>query len=338
MQQALDIQIRRQVARRVASTVVLALIMASVASAQAWVGRGRLSGKVTGPDGGPLSGVKVTLSKKGVAGEGPEAFFSDKKGRWSYLGLGGGEWTVVLELAGMNPSEGQVRVSEFGAGQKLQIQMNEVAEAAPDESANNTQELINQGNAYLAEGQYVEARAAYEEVIAALDEEQHPALLRGVARTYYEEENVDQAIATLDKALVLVPDDAGTLKLAINLLVASGREEDAQTYMARLPEGSGVDANTVLNMGIQRYNEDDYTGSLEFFDRAAGENPNMPDVFYFRGLAYLGLGNNTSALADFKRVMEIDSAYKADEVGPFVEYLESQSGGDEAGGDGESQE
>jgi tetratricopeptide (TPR) repeat protein len=306
-----------------AAVLVLA---ATAAHSQDWAGRGRVQGRVSGPDGKALEGVKVTLTKGGVEGEGPPPFTTDDKGRWSYLGLAGGDYKILLEYEGLMPSEGEVKVSEFGAGPNIKIQMKEIpADVREQAAADERRKRLNEGNALLEQGQYAEARAAYEEVLSQIDESQHPALLRGIARTYYEEKNVDQAIAALEKALALVPDDAETLRLAVNLLVAEGREADAQKYMDRLPEGSGVDANTVLNLGIQRYNEDDYEGALQYFDRAAKENPDLVEVFYYRGLAHLGAENTEQALADFKKALEIDPTYKAEELEQFIEYLESKS-------------
>lgn len=306
---------------------VLALAWASAAAAQDWAGRGRARGQVTGPDGAPLEGVKVRLLKDGVEGQGPEPLYTDKKGRWSYLGLAGGDWTILLDFEGMMPSEGSVHVSEFGAGQNVKVELREIPKETLEEAAaDERRKLIDQGNAMLAEGKFAEARAAYEKVMAEIDESQHPALLRGIARTYYEEGKVDQAISALDQALQVAPDDVDSLRLAISLLVASNREADAQVYMDRLPEGSGVDPNALLNLGIQHYNDNDIDKALEYFDRAAEENPDMADVFYYRGLAHLNKGDNSHASADFKKVLEIDPSYeKADEVRQFIEYLDSQS-------------
>lgn len=316
--------------------VVLALTAATAAVGQDWAGRGRVQGKVTGPNGKPLQGVKVTLMKGGVEGQGPEPFFTDKKGRFSYLGLAGGDFTVVLEYEGLMQSEGEVRVSEFGAGTPLNIEMKEVPKEVREQAAaDERRKLLVQGNELMAQDKYAEARAAYEEVLGQIDESQHPPILLGVAQTYYEEQNVEQAIAAIEKALTIKPDDTDVLRLAVNVLVAEGREADAQKYMDRLPEGSGVDANTVLNLGIQRYNENDYPGALDYFDRAAKENPDMVEVFYYRGLAHLGAGHNAEASADFKRALEIDPTYKEEELRQFIEYLDSQSSSDSQ--DSESQ-
>jgi len=309
-----------------ALAVVLALAFSSLAAAQAWAGKGRVQGKVKGPDGTPLEGVKVTLLKDGVEGQGPEPLLTDKKGNWSYLGLAGGSWAVSLEYPGMLRSEGTVHVSEFQVNPLVKIEMKPIPEEVlAKAAADERRQLLDQGNALLAEGKLAEARATYMEVMDKIDPTQHPALLRGIARTYYQEGNVDQAIAALEQALALAPDDADTLRLAINLLVASGREGDAQVYMERLPEGSKMDPNTLLNLGIQHFNDNDFEGALGYFDKAVKENPNMADVYYYRGLTNLNLSHNEQAKADFAKLLEIDPNHaNAGEAQQFLEYLNSQ--------------
>lgn len=319
-------RIRNTYLHYVAAAVVLALVLAAVATAQAWAGRGRVQGKVTGPDGKPLEGVKVTLMKDGVEGQGPEPFFTKKNGSWSYLGLGGGSWTVVLEYEGMLTSEGSMNVTEYGVNPAVTIDMKPIPrEVLEQAAADERRQLLDQGNALLQQGKFAEARAAYTQVMEQIDASQHPPLLRGIARTHYQEGNVDEAIASLKKALALAPDDPETLSLTVNLLVADGREDEAQVYMEKMPQGVKVDANALLNLGIQHFNDNDFEGALGYFDRAVQENPGVADVYYYRGLTHLNLSHNDEAKADFAKLLELAPNHaNAAEAQQFIEYLDSQ--------------
>jgi len=349
---------------RIALLLALLVLAAAVASAQDWSGRGRAQGRVTDEETGkPLEGVKITLQKDGVEGQGPPTLTTDKKGRWNYLGLAGGTWTVLLDYAGYLPSQGSIHVSEFQAGKPANVDMRPIPKDLGKEAATERLSRLNEGNQFLLEGRYAEARTAFEEVLAELEDENsqlelrqaiaqthygegsyatarglyqevltaiedptlHPPLLQNIARSYYEEGDVNTAIATLEQALLLIPEDVTTLQLTINLLVAAGREDDAQAYMARLPEGQKVDPNALLNMGIKLYNENDLEGALEKFNRATAENPNLADVYYYRGLVYLGQEKHAEALADFKLLLEIQPDHpNAGEAQQFAEYLESK--------------
>ena len=81
---------------------------------------GRLQGKVEDENGDPVEGATVTLLKNDL---GPEPLTTNKKGRWSYLGLRGGTWTVQIESDGFIPSEGAVSVTEFGVNPSVDIQL-----------------------------------------------------------------------------------------------------------------------------------------------------------------------------------------------------------------------
>ncbi|MEM8962251.1 MAG: tetratricopeptide repeat protein [Acidobacteriota bacterium] len=313
---------------RFVAVVLVLLLVAPALSAQQWAGQGRLKGKITDANtGDPVVGAKVTLRHQNSPDIGPEEELTDKRGRWSYLGLAGGNWRIVIEAEGYIPSEGSARVVEkaFGPGQSINVQLRPITEEMMKEAAGNqVMEWINAGNSLLNEGQFAAARAEYERALAELEVEDHPQLLAGIARTYYQEGNNAEAIGTLEKSLAINPDDVNALQLITSIMVDEGREEEAQAYMARLPEGAKMDTNTLLNMGIQAYNEGDAAKAVGLFDRAVAENPELIEAFYYRGLSHLNAGSNAEALADFQKVQEMDSAYKTDEVAPFVEYLKTQ--------------
>jgi len=359
-----DVNPCQKLLRRGITLAALLALTAAVVTAQDWSGRGRAQGRVTdGETGQPLAGVKITLLKDGVEGQGPPPLWTDKKGRWTYLGLVNGSWTVLLDLAGYMPSRGAIQVSEFQAGKPANVEMRPIPKDTGKEAADERRQRLNEGNQLLAAGKYAEARAAYEDVLAELEDEaskleirqaiaqtyygqkdyatargiyqevmasiedvtKHPPLLQNIARSYYEEGDVDQAVATLEQALQVAPGDVATLQLTINLLVASDREDEAQKFVALLPAGEKVDPNALLNMGIKLYNENDLDAALEKFNRAVEENPNLADVYYYRGLVYLAQEKSAEALADFKKLLELKPDHpNAAEAQQFAEYLESK--------------
>jgi tetratricopeptide (TPR) repeat protein len=347
--------------------LLLALALAGAAVAQDWSGRGRAMGRVTDEETGePLKGVKITLQKDGVEGSGPEPMFTDKKGKWAFLGLRNGDWTVLLDLDDYIPRSANIKVSEFGAGKPTNVMMAPTVSRAEKEAKEGRINKLESAERFMQQGKYAEARTAYEELIVEIKDEgsqrqlrrgiaqtyyqegnyaaarstwqtildslpeDEPAatrvtLLQGMARSFYEEEKTAEAVKILEKVLVEVPGDVETLKLIINLLVASDRETEAQAYMAQLPEGAKVDADAVLNMGIKLYNDGDLDGALERFNQAVKENAEMADTYYYRGLVYLNKTMNTEALADFKKLLELAPDHaNAGEAQQFAEYLESQ--------------
>lgn len=353
--------------KRFSRTSIVWLIMislATLASAQDWKGRGRVQGKVLYPDRNPFEGVKITLLHKGVEGQGPEPFFTNKKGRWAYTGLAGGDWTVVLEADGYVISEGSVKIIEYGGGpgEPLEVVMVQDQAAIQRAKENELMGVLDQGNRLLQQGEFVAARAKYEEVLVEVkDKKQQVPLLQGVAQTYlgegnyaearsrfeallpqlepaaqapvlrdisrthYEEGNVGLSIETLKRALTVNPEDVEALRLIISVLVAEGREQEAEPYMAQLPEGEKIDANALLNLGITEYNNGNLDPALEHFDKVVAEYPDNADAYYYRGLTHLGKAENAAALADFEKMLEIAPDHaNAGEAQQFLEYLKTQ--------------
>jgi tetratricopeptide (TPR) repeat protein len=321
---------------------LLALAGTKPAQAQAWAGKGRLQGSIKDEKGQPVEGATITLrqgtDRVDPKADGPKPLLTDKKGRWSILGLAGGPWGILIEKEGFVPSEGQIKVDEFAIAQPLNITLKvipkEAIEQAQRQSAAQTgvglaKAALERGNALLAEARpaggttdkakLAEARAAYQEGLDKLAEAKvdDPEVQKAVESTRlsvfqtlagidYELGKSDEAINMLKQVLTQKPDDAGVIQLLVNLLVQAGKEEEAKQYMAKLPEGAKVDADTVLNMGIKAFNDGNMDKAFAAFDKAVKENPDRADAYYYRGLIFLNKSKNAEAKADFNKYLQLD--------------------------------
>lgn len=294
--------------------LMLLLLAGLPVFAQSWAGRGRMQGELKDEQGKAVEGAQIWLRMgdnpidPDNPGDGPKPVTTNKYGKWSILGLAQGTWRVLITKDGYLASEGQVKVLEGGAPPPpivttLRLIPKEAQKAA---KGNEALEALDRGNQLLTQEKYAEARVEYEKAIAQLDPANHPPILRGIARTYYQEKNPAKAVETLQQALAIKPDDVESLKLIVNLLVAQGKEKEAQEYMAKLPQGSTVDPATLLNIGIKYYNEGKMPEALAEFERVVKENPTLPDAYYYRGLVYLATGKSAEAKADFQKLLELD--------------------------------
>ena len=304
--------------------LTLTLLLLTVALvpvfAQDWAGRGRLNGNVIDENKNPIEGARVILL---LDGKGPDPIITDKKGRWSYLGLVGGAWTIRIEADGFMPREGPAQVSEFGANKALTITMRPIPEEVLAEAAaTEAMKHLESGNQLLSEGKAVEARAEYEAALVDLETENHPPVLLGIASTYYEEGNLQATEETLNTVLEIEPDNVEALKLLSSMLVAQGREEEAKVLMGRLPEGEDLDADAYLNVGIDAYNDGRLDEALVEFENVVQRFPDLPEGYYYRGLVLLNQGQNDAAIADFEKLLELAPDHpKAAEATSFLEYL-----------------
>lgn len=305
-----------------AASILLLLSLAATSSAQDWKGKGRVQGQVVDPEGQPVEGVEVSLHRGGGSeGPGPKPFTTNKKGRWSYLGLTGGAWTLVLKAEGYLISEGTMQVNEFGPpASPVRIELKRPSAA---QLQNEAADLIDQGNLLMQDAKYAEARGLYEEALEHTPEGNRAPVMRGIAQSFAREGNRDAALEMLEKSLVLAPDDSDTLRLIIDILLEAGRDEEAKAYIARLPQGESLDSATRLNLGIELYNQGDLEGALVHFEQAIKDYPKQGFGYYYRGLIALAQGNNDAALSDLKTFLELDpESDKVAEAQQFVEYLE----------------
>ena len=315
------------------SLLLLLLFAGLPASAQRRAGKGRLHGEIKDEQGRPVEGATIWLRLGDAAidpnnpGDGPKPITTNKHGKWSILGLAQGAWRVLILKEGFLPSEGNVQVNESGPPpQAIVVALKSMsaaeAKAAARQQGPSVLDVIEEGNQLLTQEKFAEARAAYEKALTQLEPENHPAILRGIARTWFQEKQPDKAVQVLQQALQIKPDDVESLRLIINLLVAQGKEKEAAEYMAKLPQGETVDPATLLNIGIKYYNEGKMAEALTEFNKVVGENPNLPDAYYYRGLAFLASGKSAEAKADFQKLLELDPKHaNADEVREFLKSL-----------------
>lgn len=363
-----------------------AVALAVPAVAQDWIGRGRAHGRVVDENEEPVQGAKITLHLPGRPDAGPEPETTDKNGRWSFGGLAGGNWTVVIEAEGYVTSEGSFAVNEFAVAQPLQVQL----QKNPFSGIQEGQDLIDQGryqeararfqkvlpdmdphqqaqlnaligttyyeegnyqealtayetalpgltpeeqlsvrlrlgDSYLQLGQHDKARATYEQALEGLGGEGRTQVLLAIARSYDVQGDREAAIDTVERILEAEPQNVQALQLIADLLGRAGREDEAQSYLDRIPETEALPADMLLNQGIRFYNNGSMDEALENFDRVIDQDPSIADAYYYRGLVYLGKEQNAQAKADLQKHLELapNSQYAGD-VKQFLEYLESQ--------------
>ena len=306
----------------------------TAAVAQDWKGRGRVQGVVTDQDGNFVEGATITLTFTRGSEQGPEPLKTNKRGRWSYLGLGGGPWNVLIEHPNYAISEGTMPVSEFGSNDVLKTVLKtasaaaagssgaDAAQAAADAAAQEAAKKLGEGQALIEQGKVEEGKAILEATIPELDAGKQSTVLHWLAGRAEAAADSDAAVAYLKRSLAASPEHKESLQLISSILVNQGKEDEAKQYVDKLGGDSGLDPNALLNQGIKKYNDNDVDGAIEAFDRVVAARDDLPDAYYYRGLAHLGKGNNDQAKADFARMLELAPDHaNAAEAKQFLDYL-----------------
>ncbi len=301
--------------RMLRTSAVLWLVLAltaSLALAQSWAGKGRMFGEITDKaTNQPIAGAKITLHSPKDPSQGPAPMTTDKKGKFSYLGLVGGTWTVTIEANGYNTAEGPAEVNEFGPSPAVRVGLNKITEeqiqaAVQEERKKNPAlQALDHGNALLGEGKWAEARAEYEKALGTVDVKAQPMVLRSIAGTYLQEKNAQGAIDTLQKALALDPADADAQRMLAQAYFAGGQQdkaiETAKKYVdgAAQPDPQLVQflANTLADAG--RVDE-----ARQYLAKLPGGGKIDPAALLNVGIRQYNENKMKDALASFDRVVQ----------------------------------
>jgi Tfp pilus assembly protein PilF len=311
--------------------VVLATLIVSVGTpdvfAQAWSGAARVKGVVKDIDGNPIKGAKVTLVFINDRQTGPPALTTDKKGRFSMLGLRGGSWWVKVDAEGFKWWTGPHELFSHSAPETLVVQL----EPLPDEVIRAQKQFKAQGRLdkakeLIAKGDVEGARAEYNAALEELEEIDHPVVLSALANTYIQEGNLDKASEILEKSLAINPDHTASLKALTAVVASRGNVERAEELFAKLPADEPVHPNTTMNLGMAHYNKGEMEQAKEYLDRTVRDHPDVPLAYYFRGLIDLSL-EPESAKVDFEKFIELaPDLPQASEAREYLKYLEAPPG------------
>lgn len=311
---------------RIAAAGIAGLLLASLLSAQGWAGRGRLSGTVEDSEGKSVQGATVKLTMDGA---GPDEVQTDRRGRWAKGGLRSGDWVVLVSKTGFVPTEHAVSINEYATGAdrpvlKTQLRQAEGAGLTDDAGAQAARGLLEQGNDLIRIEDFEGAIRVFSEALPSLPDGAKASVLVIIAQNQIRLERDDEAIANLEKALALAPENVDALRLMSRRLTALGRSEEAQQYLARLPEDLRADPEILLREGVDLYNQNDFTGAVEKLTTAIEGEPEWADAYYYRGLARMAATQNEAAAEDFRKMIELaPDDPRAEEAKQFAEYLES---------------
>lgn len=211
--------------------ILLLLIAAGPLAAQDWSGRGRAQGQITDENGKGIQGTITLLQDVDNPESGPPPFETNKKGHWSYLGLDGGEWTVLIDAPGYKASQGSFKVNIFAPVQPLKVKLER-----------NPVSSITDGDALMDSGDYAGARAKYQEAMMGLDATAQARLSSRIGETYLKEGDFATARTHLQRALSeMTPEEqagvhvqiGNTYQMEQNFAAARSSFEAAMPYLPK---------------------------------------------------------------------------------------------------------
>lgn len=126
------------------------------------------------------------------------------------------------------------------------------------------------------------------------------------ARTTLARGGRDEALAILDEALKLNPEDAAAYALRGSIHIKASEFERAIADFGEALKRRPHDATSYNNRGLARRGLGEYHRAIADYDEALRLNPNDAVVHFNRGMAYHHLGDDRGAIADFSKAIELD--------------------------------
>jgi len=300
--------------------LLMILLLASFLLAQDWTGRGRQVGFVYDEEGNPLEGVKVKLLF--VKTQSGFETTTDKDGKWSAMGVDGGQWYIDFELAGYEPKKIVTEIVDIRGrvNKPIEITMKKVEGLFVTE---DMQEEYKKGIDLFNEGKYQESIPVFQTIVEKFPDAY--IVYMNIGHSYFQMENYDEAEKYYLQVLEREPGHANTLIGLGNIAMNRGDTEKAMEYYNKIEFEKIEDPTVLYNVGTIFYNNSKFDEALKYYQKAVEVQDDFLDAIYQLGLTYLTKGNNAEALAQFERYLEISpDSPKAAQVQGFIDYLKKQ--------------
>lgn len=299
----------RKISTAVAALLMLAMSIPATAQVR---GKGRLQGIVTDKaTNKPVADAKITIAPADGKTQ-PIVTKTNAKGRWSALGLTGGQWNVDIEAKGYNTSRGSVNVSELQMIPAIETALDAVvveAEVPASEIKDvggvpqEVVDAVNLGQEYMAAQKFKEAVVEFEKALPALPDNMQ--LKQVAAQAYYKAGDLKNAISLLETVSAADASNTGVALLLTNIYLENNQLDEARARLATLPADAITDPTIYVNIGILFLNKNNPAEAVTYFSKGVDLDMTRPESFYYRGLANLQLKKNKEAKADFEKVLSL---------------------------------
>jgi tetratricopeptide (TPR) repeat protein len=306
--------------RKCALGLMTIFLLASFIMAQDWTGQGRQVGFVYDEDGNPLAGVKVKLLL--VKTQSGFETITDESGKWSAMGVDGGQWYIDFELAGYEPKKIVTTIVDIRGqvNKPIEITMKKVEGLFVTE---DMQEEYKKGIDLFNEGKYEESIPVFETIVEKFPDAY--IVYMSIGHCYFQMGNYDEAEKYYMKVLERDPEHVDTLIGLGNIYMNKGDIDKAMEFYEKIDFEKIQDATVLYNVGTIFYNNSKFDEALKYYQKAVEIKEDFLDAIYQLGLTYLTKGNNADALAQFENYLKFDpDSAKASQVQSFIDYLKKQ--------------
>jgi len=307
-----------------AGVLILGLLV--TASAQENMGRGRIGGQVTDEAEAPIIGAKVVAQS--TQSTAMLEAVTDKKGRYSIIGLGTGLWRITAAKEGYAEVTIEKEIFQLKTNPPIDFVMKKAEEA---QVASGTP-LIDEGNAALDKGNFDEAIALYRQFQAAQPDVYGIRVNLGIA--LLRKGDLDAAEAeyqgALEDVLRVKGEYAKDKNVAVRALSGLGelsfKRGDLETgrkYFTEALNVSPEDENAAYNVAEILFSNQNIDEAIRFFEMAAEIKKDWSKPRLRLGYVYLNKGDLDKSIENFNAFLALDpESPEAEKVKGMIAAIE----------------
>lgn len=285
----------------------------SLLLAQAGRGVGRLGGVVLDENDQPIESARVVITFIQEAAGGLQMDTkTNKKGEWSFIGLGSGKWSLMASADGYAPYTQEVVVSQLEKNPRLTIKLKKVTTGTPIIEDESSLKLLDEGNEFFKEGKYDTALTLYQEFL-----EKNPAayqVLLNIGDCYREKGEIDKAMETYQQVIEKARDDkAMGVNMKAKSLAAIGlvylkqdNLEEATKYFKQSVDTAPQDEVVAFNVAEVCFNNQQLDEAQKYYELAASIKPDWPDPLLKLGYVFLNKNDIPKAIEYFEKFLKLE--------------------------------
>jgi len=290
------------------------LLATGVAFSQAGRGTGRIGGVIKDPQGTLIEGAKLTL----YYSQNENLKFdttSNKKGEWSFIGLGTGTWELMVKATGFAPYAKSLYVSQLEVNPRIVVELQAPQKVTAGGGIRDEAvlQLIDQGNQFFKEEKFDAALVVFQEF-----RDKNPGvyqILISIGDCYREKGDYEKAIAAYNDALNGAAMDAAmgkemsakALSGIGNCYLKQNKLKEAQDFFKKSIENSPKDEILAFNVGEIYFSNQSMDEALRYFELASQIKPLWPDSYLKMGYVFLNKGDMPKAIEKFEKFLTLET-------------------------------
>jgi Tfp pilus assembly protein PilF len=299
--------------RRIIAVAFLIGFLALTGFSQQDLGKGRISGTVVDENGGPVEGALI--SAQSMRSETKLEGRSDSKGKFAVAGLGSGNWRIMASKEGYASASQEMNIRQLGTNPPITFTLKKMSGTAAVASNKEALEMLDQGNALLAQENYDQALALFTEFQGKYPDVYQVHL--NIGTCYLRKGELDKAEAefnlVLDKTVEIRGDLKTDAEVSLRAITGLGEValrrgdlEAAQKYFAQALDISPQDEAAAYNVGELLFSNQKIDEAIRYLELATQIKKDWPKPYLKLGYVYLNKGDFAKSLENFNTFIQLD--------------------------------